>query len=79
MVLYPWVLFRDPKKFVTDRMFRHEMEHVYQVQNTGWIKFYCLYLWYSLRHGYKQNPFEIEARAVQHRPLTKTERQLKDA
>jgi hypothetical protein len=77
IVLYPYVLFRRGKREVSDRLFRHELEHVYQVKRMGWFKFYSTYLWYSLRHGYWNNPYEIEARAMENEPLTDAERALR--
>jgi hypothetical protein len=74
-VLYPWMLFRDAA--ATDRLFRHELEHVYQVRRLGWVRFYATYLWYSLRYGYRNNPFEIEAELAESAPLTAAERELK--
>ena len=56
----------------------HEMIHLRQAQTCGdsWVRFYFLYLWYSLRAlpmcrkmkraAYLLNPFEIEAYARMH-------------
>jgi hypothetical protein len=44
---------------------RHELMHVLQYQREGFFGFLFKYLWYSLRFGYRQNPFEIEARESQ--------------
>ena len=35
-----------------------------QYQRMGALRFYALYLWYQMRHGYEKNPMEIEARQV---------------
>ncbi len=78
MVLYPFMLFRDASDTVTDPLFRHEMEHVYQVRRMGWWTFYLKYLW-LLRKGYSAHPFEAEARERQNDPLTEEEQALKDA
>lgn len=61
-VVYPFMFFRDPDAEVSDELFRHELEHVYQVHRVGWLGFYCKYIWYSLTRGYRYNPYEIEAR-----------------
>ena len=74
-VLYPWMLFRDAA--ATDRLFRHELEHVYQVRQFGWFRFYLTYIWYSLRYGYRDNPFEIAASVVEGESLTEAENWLK--
>ncbi len=78
-VLYPWMFFRDRRRDVTDRLFRHELEHVYQVQRMGWLRFYVTYLWHLARKGYNDHPYEIEARAMESLPLTAAERELKNA
>jgi len=78
-VRYPFVLFRDSQNRVSDKLFRHELEHVYQIQREGVLKFYAKYLWYLVRRGYKNVPYEIEARAKARTPLTIDERKLKDS
>ena len=35
-----------------------------QFAEHGWFKFVLLYVYYSCRHGYWNNPFEIEARKI---------------
>jgi hypothetical protein len=63
---------------VTDKLFRHELEHIYQVRKLGWFRFYISYLWASFRHGYKKNKYELAAELVENTPLTAEERKLKD-
>ncbi|MBL7711075.1 MAG: DUF4157 domain-containing protein [Chitinophagaceae bacterium] len=46
---------------------RHELEHVRQFRQYGLVRFLYLYLLESLRKGYHNNRFEIEARAAEHR------------
>ena len=77
-VLYPFMFFRDAKEDVNDRLFRHEMEHVYQVMRDGWWTFYIKYLWWLYRYGYEQHPYEQEARGMEHSPLSYIERRFKD-
>jgi hypothetical protein len=38
---------------------------VEQFRRHGFFKFLFLYLWESLRHGYHDNRFEVEARAAE--------------
>jgi hypothetical protein len=76
-VLYPFMLFAEPKKHVSARLFRHELQHIYQVWRMGWFGFYFKYLWLGIRHGYKKHPFELEAKKHQHDPLTEYEKKLK--
>ena len=78
MVIYPYVLFKRGPDEVSDRLFRHELEHYYQVQRVGWWKFYTTYLFYNLTEGYKNNPYEIEARNRENDELTQEERNLKN-
>lgn len=40
---------------------RHEMIHIEQLERDGTIMFCLKYLWWSVRHGYWQNPYEVEA------------------
>ena len=47
---------------------RHEAEHWRQAQELGTIKFYARYLWLTLRHGYFNNPMEVQARKAEHEP-----------
>lgn len=48
---------------------RHELAHVQQFKQTGFLKFIFLYLWESLKHGYHENKFEVEARAKENDEL----------
>ena len=77
-VLYPFMFIRHSKEDCTDRLFRHEMEHVYQVMRDGWWTFYIKYLWHLYKHGYMDHPYEMEARDIENTPLTPTERKFKD-
>jgi hypothetical protein len=31
----------------------------------GVLKWYVLYAWYTLRHGYRNNPLEVDAREAE--------------
>lgn len=42
---------------------RHELEHIRQYREYGPVKFIWLYLLESIRKGYYNNRFEVEARA----------------
>ena len=68
MVLYPFVIFnmRTP----TQRLFKHELQHCYQIREKGVFKFYVSYVFNLLRHGYKNHPDEIPAFKVEMEPLT---------
>ena len=47
----------------------HELAHVAQYQRYGILNFLIRYGWYSLRYGYYNNPFEIEARGAERRSI----------
>lgn len=47
------------------RLHRHEQAHWEQAQRLGTVRWYWLYLWYFLRYGYWNNPFEVEAREAE--------------
>jgi hypothetical protein len=72
MVLWPWVWFK--KGGPTERLFRHELQHCYQVKRLGRLRFYVTYLFYSVRYGYRKNPFEVEAEKYEDKELTSQER-----
>ena len=86
VVLWPYVIMR-PKKYATGeiaqselmtrrslvRLYRHELEHVYQIERMGILRFYASYLWMILRKGYKNHPLEEEANDVEQTPLTQRE------
>lgn len=44
---------------------RHELCHIEQMKRLGKIKFLFQYMWYDYKYGYKDNPFEIEAREAE--------------
>ncbi len=77
-VLYPFIFFRQKQEAVSDSLFRHEMEHVYQVMRMGWWTFYFKYLYYLWKLDYDDIPFEMAAHAMQDLVLTPTERRFKD-
>lgn len=52
--------FLQNKKWV-----RHELCHIKQFRQHGYIGFVAKYVWESLRKGYYNNRFEIEARAAE--------------
>ena len=70
------IYFSMPANEIPAWLFRHELEHAYQQNKEGVIKFYLKYFWYILRYGYRKNPFEVEAYAVQNQPLDELEEEL---
>jgi hypothetical protein len=79
MTIYPFIFFRRGREEVSDRLFRHELEHIYQVREHGWFGFYLSYIWESICHGYKKNKYELAAELMENTPLTAEERKLKDS
>jgi hypothetical protein len=48
-----------------ERLIKHEREHARQIAQYGVIGFYAKYLWFTLRHGYRNNPLEVSARRAE--------------
>lgn len=46
-------------------LIRHEAKHLEQIKRDGRLVFAVRYLYWLARYGYKNNPYEIEARAAQ--------------
>jgi hypothetical protein len=61
-------IFVHPDRKLTERLMRHELAHIHQWETYPWT-FPLRYAWNHLRHGYRNNPFEIEAR---HRETTES-------
>lgn len=53
-----------PDVRLTDRLLRHELAHVRQWQRSP-VTFPLRYVWQHVRHGYRDNPYEVEARAAE--------------
>lgn len=47
---------------ISDSLYKHESCHIQQVKRDGRLKFICKYLYYNIKYGYYNNPYEIEAR-----------------
>lgn len=47
------------------RWVKHELCHIRQFKQHGVIKFLALYLWESMRKGYRNNKYEVEARKAE--------------
>ena len=45
-------------------LYKHKQAHIEQVKRDGRFKFICKYLYYNIKYGYKNNPYEVEAREV---------------
>jgi hypothetical protein len=47
------------------RWLLHELQHVLQYQRDGFAGFIYKYLLNHIKHGYYNNPYEVEARAAE--------------
>jgi hypothetical protein len=64
--LAPWGIFILPEHLANQRLTRHEIAHWRQYQRMGLLRYYSTYFWGLLRHGYRNHPMELEARAAEH-------------
>lgn len=86
VVLWPYVIMR-PRKYATGsvaqsemmtrralvKLYRHELQHCYQIKRMGVIKFYVRYVWLNLTKGYQNHPDELEARQYENEKLNDLE------
>jgi len=70
VVLYPFILFCEPKDRIAKTTVRHEIIHVRQAQEIGPLRFDLLYNFHILKglirywsweRAYRENPYEKEA------------------
>lgn len=47
------------------KLIRHELCHLEQIERDGRLIFSIKYLYWLARHGYRNNPYEVEARAAE--------------
>ena len=54
------------REFLMDKAWLcHELKHIQQFKQHGFLRFIFLYLWESILHGYANNKYEMEARAAE--------------
>ena len=53
-----------PEVHLSDRLLKHELAHVRQWERAP-LTFPLRYVWQHLKHGYRDNPYEVEARAAE--------------
>lgn len=54
------------QEFLKDeRWVKHELCHVRQFQQNGFLPFIAQYVWESIKHGYYNNKYEVEAREAE--------------
>jgi len=54
----------------SERWVKHELCHVRQYRQYGFFGFIVRYIWESMRKGYYNNRFEVEARAAEEESIT---------
>lgn len=59
------------------RWLRHELVHVAQFKRYGFVNFLLRYLWESIKNGYRNNKFEVEARAGEQQEISYQNLQIK--
>jgi hypothetical protein len=60
------------------RWLLHELKHIEQFRRHGFVSFIVLYLWESIRRGYSQNKYEVEARTSENEEGLLERMELKD-
>jgi len=61
----PWkVIYCRPGEEGNIPLFTHECVHIQQIERDGAILFTLKVLWYLLRYGYANSPYEVEARNI---------------
>jgi len=65
ITLPPFGIYILDERLGEDRLVRHEQCHWRQAQRMGVMRWYATYIWFTIRHGYWNNPLEIEARAAE--------------
>ena len=63
--LPPFGIYILAERIHSERLVRHEQAHWAQYERMGFLGFYVTYLWYTIRHGYWNNPMEVEARGAE--------------
>ena len=63
--LAPWGIYILAEHLHSQRLIRHEQQHWRQWERMGTIRYYATYAWQVLRHGYRNAPMEVEARAAE--------------
>lgn len=79
ITIYPFIFYAG--KAPAPWLVKHELCHIDQVRKVGWISFYLSYVLFYFANrlsgmnkwqAYRQIPYEIEARQVEHDALRST-------
>ena len=71
MGYYAWtsywntIYYIDKESMTNSRLKRHELMHVEQMKREGKFMFTVKYMWQAFTVGYKNNPYEVEARKAE--------------
>ena len=65
ITLPPFGIYILPGHTTYPPLIRHEQVHWQQYEQRGAIRFYVGYLLLLVRHGYRNHPWEIEARSAE--------------
>jgi len=61
----PWrVIYLMPDQMSNAGLIRHERVHIAQIERDGAWRWTVRVFWYLLRYGYKNSPYEAEARTL---------------
>jgi len=83
ITLYPYIFIAGSKEKTQNRLYKHEMTHIWQVVTYGWFRFYISYLlyfaaaWVRYRYwdsAYYTIPYEADAYNKQDEELTDVEK-----
>ena len=58
------VIYLHPEHLNNQLLIKHEQAHAMQIQRDGYLWQPIKYTYYLMRYGYKNNPYEIEARKL---------------
>jgi hypothetical protein len=60
-------IYLRPDQINNKQLIKHEQCHAMQMQRDGKLWMVTKYTYYLVKYGYKNNPYEIEAREVEHK------------
>ena len=59
------VIYLHPDYIDSNSLIKHEQCHAMQMQRDGKLWMITKYTYYLIKHGYRNNPYEIEAREAE--------------
>lgn len=64
-ITMPWLSIYVLEDWINDRQLRrHELVHIAQMRREGPVLMCIKYLYYNIKVGYRNNPYEVEARRI---------------